>query len=52
MFSHKDNRVSLIQEQKTDASLDPCWHLAKHGKGGMVVEDGILYHWDEVCGQS
>ena len=50
VFSHKDDRVSLIQEQKTDATLDPCWRLAKHGKGGMIVEDGILYHWDEVCG--
>jgi len=44
------DRVALINEQKADATLDPCWRLADQHKGGMVVEDGILYHQDEVCG--
>ena len=40
----------MINKQKADATLDPCWHLADQHKGGMLVEDGVLYHQDEVCG--
>jgi len=44
------DRVALISEQKADATLDPCWRLTDQHKGGMLVEDGVLYHQDEVCG--
>ena len=45
-----DDRASLIDEQKADATLDQYWHLASRRKGGMCVEDGVLYHQDEVAG--
>jgi len=43
-------REELINEQKANATLDPCWHLAAQNKGGMFIENNILYHCDEVCG--
>jgi len=45
-----DDRASLIAEQKADTTLDPYWRLAARGKGGMSVEDDVLYHQDEVGG--
>jgi len=40
---------ALIAKQKSDTTLQPCWQLAEQQKGGMVVENGILYHNDQVC---
>jgi len=45
-----DDRSSLIDEQKADATLDQYWCLASRRKGGVCVEDGVLYHQDEVAG--
>ena len=49
-LTNADDRASLIAEQKADATLDPYWRLAARGKGGMFVEDDVLYHQDEVGG--
>ena len=47
---HDDSGTqALIAEQKSDKTVQPCWQLAKQQKGRMVVENGILYHNDEVC---
>lgn len=39
-----------IDEQKTDATLDPCWRMASQNKGRMFADNGVLYHRDKVCG--
>ena len=53
LINHDDgDRQALIAEQKSDTTLQPCWQLAKQRKGGMVVEDGILYHNYVVCGHA
>jgi len=44
------DRDSLIAEQKADTTLDPYWRMAAQNKGGMFVENGVLFHRDEVCG--
>ena len=49
-LTNADDRASLIAEQKADATLDPYWRLAAGGKGGLYVEDVVLYHKDEVGG--
>jgi len=51
LINHDDSDTqALMAEQKSDTTLQPCWQLAEQQKGGMVVENGILYHNDEVCG--
>ena len=53
LINHDDgDRQALIAEQKSDTTLQPCWQLAEQQKGGMVVDNGILYHNDEVCGHT
>jgi len=49
-LTNADDCASLIAEQKADATLDPYWRLAARGKGGMYVENGVLYHQDEFAG--
>jgi len=49
-LNNERDREELINEQKTDATLDPCRRLAAQNKGGMFIEDNILYHRNEVCG--
>ena len=49
-FVNKTDHETLIEEQRNDATLDPCWRMALQGKRGMFVENGLLYHWDLVCG--
>jgi len=41
-----------VTEQQDDATLLPCWDQAKGGKGGFVIHNGLLYHRDQVDGQS
>ena len=49
MFANESDCKTLIAEQKADATLDPYCHMASKNKGHMFVENGILYHCDEVC---
>ena len=35
-------------EQKTDESLQRCWVMADRGKGGFIVQDGLLYHQEKL----
>ena len=44
--------AQLGTEQQDDATLSPCWDQAKAGKGGFVIHNGLLYHRDQVEGQS
>ena len=48
--SDRGDTQALMAEQKSDHSLQSCWQLADQHKGGMVVEDGIFYHNNKVCG--
>jgi len=50
--SHPDNSATLAQKQKQDPTLAPCLVQDQAGKGGFVVHKNILYHKDEVNGQS
>jgi len=50
MLANDGDKMALSQEQREDTTLDPYWRLVERGKGGMVVEDGPLYHYDEVAG--
>lgn len=45
------DQVELIKEQHDDPTLSNCWDMAKVGKGGFVVEQGLLFHNDKVEGQ-
>jgi len=50
--SDKGDAQALTAEQKLDQSLQSCWRLADQHKGGMIVENGIFYHDNEVCGHA
>jgi len=39
-FVNKTDHETLIEEQRNDATLDPCWRMALQGKDGMFVENG------------
>ena len=38
----------LRKEQLNDKSLQPCWEMAKRGKGGFIIKDQLLYHVEKV----
>jgi len=38
----------LRNEQLNDKSLQPCWEMAKRGKGGFIIKDQLLYHVEKV----
>jgi transposase InsO family protein len=42
----------MINEQRTDESLKGCWALAQCGKGGFVINDGLLYHSEKILSQA
>ena len=42
----------LIDEQKGDPTLASCWRQAGAGKGNFLVHKGVLYHRDQVEGES
>jgi len=44
--------VILATEQEQDPILAPCWAEAQAGKGGFVIHKDLLYHKDQVDGQS
>ena len=44
--------ATLAQEQKQDPTLAPCCIQAQAGKGGFVIHKDLLYHKDQVDGQS
>jgi len=50
--SERGDTQALRAEQKSDQSFRSCWRLADQHKGGMVVENGILYHNNEMCGHA
>jgi hypothetical protein len=41
---------TLAQEQKACPSLSKCWELAKQNRGNFFVENGLLYHRDNILG--
>ena len=41
-----------MAEQESDQNLQSCWRLADQHKGGMIVENGILYYNNNVCGHT
>ena len=38
----------LRDEQLKDKSLQPCWEMAKQGKGGFIIKNQLLYHVEKV----
>ena len=44
--------TALLMEQEQDPTLATCWSQAQAGKGGFVVHKGLLYHRDQVEGQT
>ena len=42
----------IISEQCSDPTLLSCWDMAKAGKGGYVIKNGVLYHNNKVEDQS
>jgi len=44
-----DTDLRKIQEK--DDKLCACWEMAKAGKGDCIIDDGLLYHTDQVEGQ-
>ena len=38
------SREDVAREQRQDETLKSCFSLAKAGKGGFVLQDGLLYH--------
>jgi len=49
-FTNESDHNTLMDEQKADTTLDPLWRIASQNKGHMFVENGILYHREEVGG--
>ena len=53
---NSDNTISssdantLKVEQATDKTLSSCWAMANKGKGNFLVQNGFLYHLDQVLG--
>jgi hypothetical protein len=43
---------ALRREQLADETLAGCWSLAKAGKGGYFVRDGLLFRCEKICGQT
>ena len=41
----------LRREQLADDTLNGCWNLAKRGKGGYFVQEGLLYRTEQIMGQ-
>jgi len=50
VLANEGDKLALSHEQREDTTLDPYWRLAERDKGGMVVEDSLLYHCGEVAG--
>lgn len=44
--------VSLVNEQTNDETLKPAFALARQGKGGYIVNDGLLFHVGSHYGQT
>jgi len=42
----------LVTVQREDPTLSSCWDRAEGGKGGFVIHNSLLYHRDQVEGQS
>ena len=42
----------VAKEQRDDQSLKGCFSLAKAGKGGFVIQDGLLYYKKTVLGET
>ena len=45
------NSNELIKAQMCDMSLASCWDMAKINKGNFVIDQGLLYHLDQVESQ-
>ena len=43
--------LALVNEQRADPTLEPCWAQAVADKGGFTIHRGLLYHKDQVEGQ-
>lgn len=46
------NNNTFSTEQKEDATLKEAWDQAQLGTHGMLVENGLLFHKEEVDGRS
>jgi len=44
--------TALVMEQEHHPSLANCWTQAQAGKGGFLTHKGLLYHKDQVEGQT
>lgn len=41
----------LIREQEDDVSLAVVWEQARNGTHGMLLDNGLLYHMEEINGK-
>jgi len=41
----------LIKTHMCDMSLASCWDMAQINKGNFVIDQGLLYHLDQVESQ-
>jgi len=49
---HPNDLAALVQEQEQDPTVALCWVQAQTGKDGFVVHKDLLYHKNQVVGQS
>ena len=49
--TQKSDIEKLINEQKSDLSLQQAWTLATQTKNGYHVNNGLLFHRDRMLGQ-
>jgi hypothetical protein len=49
--SYSADTATLISEQQSDESLKQCFALAKQGKGGYFLRDGLLHKQEKIQGQ-
>jgi len=50
--SFEADTTDLAEEQRQDPTLATCWNQAEAGKGGFVINRGLLFHQDQVEGQA
>ena len=43
--------AALVEEQKADETLKSAFSLARRGKGGYLINNGVLFQVSSYCGQ-
>ncbi|GFW76754.1 retrovirus-related Pol polyprotein from transposon opus [Trichonephila clavipes] len=48
----RETRSTFIKMQREDDTLKKLWNLAEKRKNSVKIHNGILTHWEYICGES